>query len=399
MISSRSYYIKFKFHPTFLALLIIIGFQSVYGQVDTSMLCVGHYQTEVEAVQQLKEFSESYTNVNEWESRAQIIREGILKGAELSPLPKKTRQNIIYRNFREYEGYSVINVAFESSPGVYVTGSLFKPLKIKGRVPGILCPHGHWTKPQDYGRFREDMQKRCAMLAKMGAVVLSYDMVGYGDMSKAGWEHHHPNALKQQLWNSIRALDYLISLPEIDAQRIGVTGASGGATQTFLLTAVDDRVAVSVPAIQISAHFFGGCVCESGMPIHKSENHETNNVEIAAVFAPKPQLIISDGEDWTKNVPKVEFPYIQRVYELYGKADQVENVHFPDEGHSYGISKRKAMYPFMAKHLGLNYKAICSKNGEVDESDAVVEKTSMLMVFNDEFPMPPAIVKSNDHSW
>ncbi len=184
MISNHAYHLNKKFFNLFFTFLIVTSFLNVFGQVDTSMLCVGNYQTEEEAVQQLKEFSESYTNVNEWENRAQIIREGILKGAELFPLPEKTEQNIIYRNFREYEGYSVINVAFESSPGVYVTGSLYKPLKIKGKVPGILCPHGHWTKPGDYGRFREDMQKRCAMLAKMGAVVLSYDMVGYGDMSK-----------------------------------------------------------------------------------------------------------------------------------------------------------------------------------------------------------------------
>ena len=377
----------------------VVVYNTLAQEQDKSMLCVGNYQTEEEAIQQLKRFSESYHSLAEWEDRAKIIREGILSGAELSPFPEKTMQKVYYRNQREYNGYFVINVAFESLPGVFVTGSLYKPSNINGKVPAILCPHGHWQKPGDYGRYREDMQKRCAMLAKMGAIVLSYDMVGYGEMREAGWVHKHPKTLKLQLWNSIRAIDYLTSLPEVDEGRIGVTGASGGGTQTFLLTAIDDRIAVSVPAVMVSAHFFGGCVCESGMPIHKSALHETNNAEIAALAAPLPQLIISDGEDWTKNVPEVEFPYIRKVYKLYGKSDQLEYAHFPDEGHDYGISKRKAMYPFMAKHLGLDFKGICDKNGEVDESGVVIEDPYMLHVFNSVFPMPENLIKSNDLAW
>ena len=363
------------------------------------MLCVGHYQTEEEAEQQLKRFSENYKNLEEWEKRAGIIREGILKGAELSPLPDKNRINPIYRNSRTYEGYTVVNVAFESTPGVFVTGSLYKPTGIEGKVPAILCPHGHWSKDGDYGRYRADMQKRCATLAKMGAVVLSYDMVGYGEMRQVGWIHRHPKTLKLQLWNSIRAVDFLCSLPEVDAGRIGVTGASGGGTQTFLLAAVDDRIAVSVPAVMVSAHFFGGCVGESGMPIHRSEDHETNNVEIAALAAPRPQLIISDGGDWTKNVPEVEYPFIQSIYKFYGKSNLVENAHFPDEGHDYAYSKRKAMYPFMADHLGLDIRKVLNTNGEFDETGVVIEEPYQLHVFNSTFPVPVTAVASNDLAW
>ena len=366
---------------------------------NKSTLCVGQYQTPEEAKQQLERFAKSYSNLEEWEARAKNIKENILKGAELFPMPQHGFQNKIYRNFREYEGYSVINVAFESLPGVYVTGSLYKPLNIEGKIPAILCPHGHWNEDGNYGRYRPDMQKRCATLAKMGAVALSIDMVGYGEMREAGWVHKHEKALKQQLWNSIRAVDFLRSLPEVDTKRIGVTGASGGGTQSFLLAAVDDRIAVSVPVVMVSADFFGGCVCESGMPIHKSASHETNNAEIAALTAPRPQLIISDGKDWTKNVPEVEFPYIQNIYKLYEKADLVENVHFGNEGHDYGYTKRKAMYPFMAKHLGLDLSKVEDKNGEIDESSVVIEEPYQMHVFNSTFPSPVNMVRQNDFAW
>ena len=388
------------FYLVFAIVLFQVPVQKMLAQEpDNPFLCVGDYQTEDEAKQQLKRFSETYNNLEEWESRAGIIREGILKGAELSPLPEKQRINPIYRNTRAYEGYTVVNVAFESTPGVFVTGSLYKPTGIEGKVPAILCPHGHWSKDGNYGRYRPDMQKRCAMLAKMGAVVLSYDMVGYGEMREVGWVHRHPKTLKLQLWNSIRAVDFLCSLPEVDAERIGVTGASGGGTQTFLLAAVDNRIAVSVPAVMVSAHFFGGCVGESGMPIHRSKDHETNNVEISALAAPRPQLVISDGGDWTKNVPEVEYPYIQNIYRLYGKADLVENAHFPDEGHDYGFSKRRAMYPFMAAHLGLDTKMVLDENGEFDETGVVIEEPYQLHVFNSTFPFPVTAVASNDLAW
>jgi hypothetical protein len=361
---------------------------SVQAAVEEPELCVGSYQSEEKAKEQLARFAATYSNQAEWRQRAQRIREGILQGADLVPMPQKCSLNPIIHSRREHDGYTVENAAFESLPGVFVTGNLYRPTKGTGPFAGILCPHGHWGDPNDYGRFRPDMQKRCATFARMGAVVFAYDMVGYGDWANAGWEHTPASVFKLQLWNSIRGVDFLTSMKDVDPKRIAVTGASGGGTQSFMLTAVDDRIAVSVPVVMVSAHFFGGCKCESGMPVHKHKGYETSNVEIAAAAAPRPMLLISDGKDWTKNTPQVEYPYIRNVYGLFDAADSVEYVHFPQEGHDYGLSKRMGVYPFLAKHLGLSLANATDGSGAVSEDFVVIEPKDSLYVFDKDHPRP-----------
>ena len=376
------------------AVFTAMGVSSIAGGKEPQ-LCQGFYQTEQEAKEQLARFAKSYSNVEEWKNRAKGIREGILRGAELQVLPPKCALNPIIHSKRRYKNYTVENAAFESLPGFFVTGNLYRPRTGKGPFAGVLCPYGHFTEPNEGGRFRPDQQKRCAMLASMGAVVFSYDMVGWGESKKAGWKHEIPKVLAVQLYNGIRAVDFLSSLKDVAPNRIAATGASGGATQTILLTAVDERICVSVPVVMVSSHFFGGCACESGMPIHKSDSHETNNAEIAALAAPRPQLIISDGEDWTKNTPQVELPYIRNVYRLYGAEGLVENLHLPKEGHDYGYSKRVGAYKFLAKHLRLSLDKLTKPDGSIDESGVTVEKVETMHVFTPEHPMPAHAVKPN----
>jgi dienelactone hydrolase len=345
-------------------------------------------QGEQAGREQLAKAAATYSTREQWERRAAAISKGILQGARLDPLPLRTPLKPISHSLRKHKGYPVENVAFESLPGLFVCGNLYRPADGNGPFAGVLCPHGHGAA----GRFVPDHQIRYAMLAKMGAVVFAWDMIGYGESNQA--EHRKDkNILAFQLWNSIRGMDYLLSQPGVDPNRVGVTGSSGGGTQTFLLTAVDDRVTVSAPVVMVSAHFHGGCNCENALPVRKSESLEVNNVEVAASAAPRPLLLVSVGGDWTKNTPQVEFPYVRNVYKLLGVEDRVENAHFAKEKHDYGPSKRQAVYPFFAKHLGLNAKAFLKADGTFDESEAVVEEQAVMCVFDAQHPRPAYALK------
>jgi dienelactone hydrolase len=331
-----------------------------------------------------------------WETYGAHVRIRMQDALNLSPWPKRTPLKAVIRDRRTYDGYSVENVAFESIPGYYVTGNLYRPLAAKPPYAAVLSTHGHYRKiekPEDYdahARFSPAMQARCAMLARMGAVVFSIDMFAAGEsMAFFGQEAHKQTvALTLQTWNAMRAVDFLTSLEGVDAGRIAVSGESGGGTQSFLLTALDPRIAVSAPVVMVSSYFFGGCTCESGLPIHRSADHFVNNAMIAALAAPRPLLLVSNGKDWTAHNPQIEFPFVQKIYGYYGAADRTANVHLPEEGHDYGPSKRAAVYRFFAQHLKLDLSAAQNAAGAIDESRATIEKSARLRVFTADFPIP-----------
>lgn len=322
---------------------------------------------------ELDRIAAQYNNVQQWEARKALLKPCLLQALQLAILPPKPASAPIITAVRKFNGYTVRNIAIEILPGVYINGSLYAPAKSKGKIPVILNPDGHW-KDQ---RYRPDCQYRCAALARMGAMAFSYDLFAWGESQLQFEEPDHRRSLAMsiQALGSIRILDYLLSLPNADTTRVAITGGSGAGSHTVLMTALDDRIKVSAPVVAISSYFYGGCPCESGMPVHSCGNR-TDNVEIAAMAAPRPQLLVSDGGDWTDKTPEHDFPYLQKIYQYYDKKENVSNVHLPAEGHDFGINKRKAIYAFMAQYLGLDSKG-------ADETMITIEPNAAMYVFGE----------------
>ncbi len=318
-----------------------------------------------------------YADQATWEARKDSLKEGFKQALGLSPMPQPTGKPAIVVNKRIYKQYSVENVALEVLPGVFTMGNVYKPLKPK-RCPVIINPIGHF--PDDH--YYPDIQRRCAMQASMGAIVVSYNLFGWGEsMLQFDYAWHRTDMAQTiQTLNAIRWIDYLTALPEADPSRVGITGASGGGSQSMMVTAIDDRITCCVPVVMTSSWFVGGCPCESGRPVHLCGGG-TNNAEVAAMCAPRPLLIVSDGKDWTSEVPWLEYPFIQRIYGFYNSLGKVENAHFAEEGHDYGPSKRQVAYRFLAKHLALDSTKVQRPDGTYDESAVVIEPKEAMYVF------------------
>lgn len=326
----------------------------------------------------LDSLAKLYNDKESWEKRKNEIRPCLYQALGLSPVPPKPDSKLILSKRRVMDGYTVENFAMETLPGLYLCGSIYRPAKIKDKVPAMICPNGHWAD----ARYRPDHQLQFALLARLGVIAVSYDLFAWGESRLQFAEADHRRSLSHsiQTLNGLRLLDYLCTLKEVDTTRIGVTGGSGGGSQVVLLSALDTRIKLSVPVVSLSCYFYGGCPCESGMPIHFCGG-TTNNPEIAAMSAPDPQLVISDGGDWSDHLPEIEYPYLQRIYGFYGKRDMVKNVHLPNDKHDFGASKRNPMLEFVAQQFKLDINAIKDKNGNIDESKVTIEDQTALYSF------------------
>ena len=359
-----------------------------------------------------------------WPARREAVRRRIQVALGLWPEPTRTPLAPVIHGRIDRGDYTVEKVFFESVPGLFVTGNLYRPARVSGKVPGVLFAHGHWAdarlsdQPRDKllaeiasggERFeqggRSRFQSLCVQLARMGCVAWHWDMLGASDclqlshalvhkfkdqrpeMNAAdAWGFYSPQAearlqsiMGVQTWNAVRSLDFLLSLPEVDPARIAMTGASGGGTQTMMLAAIDDRLALSYPVVMVSTAMQGGCTCENASLLRIG----TGNVEIAALFAPKPQGM-NTADDWTKEMATKGFPELRRLYGLLGHEDRIalqRGEHFP---HNYNAVTRSGFFTFLNQHFDLGHES------PVIERDHEPLSRDQLTVWDAAHPAPPA---------
>jgi len=327
-----------------------------------------------------------------WAERAVELRMQLRVALGLWPEPTRTPLNAVVHGRIERDDHTVEKVYFESMPGFFVTGTLYRP-RTPGPHPAVLCPHGHWDDARWAVRGEAEMKKELAsggerlaeggrsmfqslgvQFARMGIVAFNFDMLGYCDSQQIshalahkfakqrpemnaadGWglfspraETHAQSVMGLQTWNAIRALDFLETLPDVDVKRLGCTGASGGGTQTFILGALDPRLAVACPAVMVSTAMQGGCTCENASLLRIG----TGNVEIAALFAPKP-LAMTAANDWTKEMETKGFPELQKHYALMGARENVALWPMLQFGHNYNAPSREKIYAWFNEHFRL----------------------------------------------
>ncbi len=357
-----------------------------------------------------------------WKRQAGRIRHDLRVAVGLFPEPKRNPLNAVIHGRIDGGDFTVEKVYFETRPGYLLTGSLYRPKKIRGKIPGVLCPHGHWNEARFYDcgeanarklveegaeshveSARNHIQSRCVGLARLGCTVLQYDMIGYCDNDQLSYhlahrhakqrpemtgekdwglyspqaESHLQSIMMLQTWNSVRAIDFLQSLPEVDDNRIAVTGASGGGTQSFMISALDPRIKVSMPAVMVSTAMQGGCTCENSTLMRIREG----NVAFAALFAPKP-LGLTTADDWTREMASKGFPELRKTYETLGAPDKVMLHDRVEFAHNYNLPSRQAMYKWFNQHLQLG----ASNPAEERPYKRLTQKD--LTVFDDEHPKP-----------
>jgi len=326
----------------------------------------------VRGVKGMRYFYKLYDNQKAWEARKKLLVGHTLElfkidiaKAKQCPQGKTAYASKIHA---EEAGVVIERMYVETIPGYYLCANIYvssDPAAYQKPMPLIMLAHGHFNRSWDNrDRFFEDSQYLGAAFAKRGFCVVAWDMIGHGDdridAKAAILKHAYKKNTVTQAWNSMQLLSYLLSGRftketgyAIDKRYIAVTGASGGATQGIYMSLLDDRVTASIPVVMVSAYFNGDCKCENGVNALRTRKVKSNVCERAACFAPKPQLVISCGDDWTRKNPETEYPYLQYVYGFYGAQDRIENFHDLNGVHDYNLLKRQQALGFLREQWQL----------------------------------------------
>ncbi len=311
-----------------------------------------------------------------WEARRTRVRKVL--NSVLGLWPERTPLHPRAMGVLERDGYRIEKLIYESQPGFHVTAALYVPAKLGGRAPGILYIPGH----SESGFRAPHYQNACINLVKKGFVVLAYDPVGQGErMQELDPETGKPfvttkmvshymrhsyqgnqcfltgvSMTRYFIWDAIRGIDYLVSRPEVDSARIGVTGHSGGGTMTVYTSAIDDRVTVAVPSgfttsyrrmLQING------VQDAEQNIIDGLYHGIEHADWLLARAPKPTLLLTTTRDFFPIQGARETGAVMRgIYETLrapANFDRAED----DYGHGYTKKNSEASYAFFMKHLGV----------------------------------------------
>jgi len=365
------------------ALLLLFSSTLLAQQED--LILLNHYQYYADDVNALyKEMVEeaeirfaareariaSLTTAEDWQAYREQVK---LKLAQIiGPFPEKTPLNPEITGVIEKDDYTVEKLIYESQPGFHVTAALFLPKSRKGKAPAVIYCSGH----SDLGFRSDTYQTKIINLVKKGFVVLAFDPLGQGERMQypdeegkksriGGSTHEHSYAgaqsfingsslAKIMIWDGIRSVDYLLSRSEVDPQRIGMTGRSGGGTQTAYIAAFDDRILAAAPEAYITRM---ETLLKSRGPQDAEQNlpgfvaNELDLADYLIARAPKPTLIISTSRDFFSiEGARDTYHELQQAYQAMGQPENI-SMSEDDAPHASTPKNREAMYAFFQKHL------------------------------------------------
>ena len=334
---------------------------------------------------ELSDGRSNYNSKSEWLSRRESVRAKLIQALgglpeERCPLDAQITGRL------ERDGYTIEKLLYQSRSGFYVTAAIYVPTDARLPAPAILCPHGHWQN----GHYHPEVQSRMIGLAKRGYVVLALDKVGYNEREPQG-PHRSRNLFLVgmsvqgiQVWDNMRAIDYLCTRDDVDPERIGCTGASGGGNQTMYVSSLDDRIKACAPvcSVEMAECYMhkGFCTCETTPGLLRF----ADLVDVCGLVAPRALLLVHGLLDNGFRIDSAR-KVLRRLRKIYGFYDPEKVSSFAAySGHGYNKEMREAVYSWFGRWL-MGKQLPYAEEGEINPED---DPATTLKVCENGLPQP-----------